>query len=77
MALGPLCVFSACFAVVQFGAPFSDGLNAGELSGGNVLVVSSDKVPVPVRVRYLDDPDAIGSVYNEANLPLGYFKAGE
>lgn len=24
MALGPLSVFSACFAVVQFGAPFSD-----------------------------------------------------
>ena len=52
-----------------------NGLNAGMVAGGNVLSVKSDKVPSPVRVRYLDDIDAVGTVFNEANLPLGYFEA--
>ena len=32
-------------------------------------------VTEPVRVKCLDDSDALGSVYNVANLPLGYFEA--
>ncbi|MBQ3341359.1 MAG: hypothetical protein IJG84_05650 [Kiritimatiellae bacterium] len=54
-----------------------NGLNAGMVAGGNVLSVRSAKVPHPVRVRYLDDNDAVGTVFNEANLPLGYFEVGE
>ena len=50
------------------------GLNAGMVADGNVLSVKSDKVPSPVRVRYLDGIDAVGTVFNEANLPLGYFE---
>ena len=53
------------------------GLNAGMVAGGNVLAVRSEKVPCPVRVRYLDGIDAVGTVFNEANLPLGYFEAAK
>ncbi len=54
-----------------------NGLNAGMVAGANVLAVRSETVPHPVRVRYLDDKDAVGTVFNEANLPLGYFEVGE
>lgn len=42
---------------------------------GKTLTVASDKVPDPVKVRYLYRDRTAGTVYNEAALPLGPFRS--
>ena len=42
---------------------------------GEELVVASKDVPAPVKVRYLGTPHTMGTVYNQASLPLGPFEA--
>ena len=42
---------------------------------GTELVVKSDAVTAPVKVRYLVRPKTMGTVYNQASLPLGPFEA--
>ncbi len=44
---------------------------------GSELVVRSDAVPAPVKVRYLVKPRTMGSVYSQAALPLGVFETGK
>jgi len=41
---------------------------------GPAIVVASDKVPEPVRARYMAKPRTSGTLYNEASLPLGVFE---
>ena len=42
---------------------------------GPAIVLSSDKVSEPVRVRYMGKSKTSGTLYNEASLPLGPFEA--
>ena len=42
---------------------------------GPVIVLSSDKVAEPVKVRYMGRNRTAGTLYNEASLPLGPFEA--
>ncbi len=42
---------------------------------GPVIVLSSDKVAEPVKVRYMGKSKTAGTLYNEASLPLGPFEA--
>ena len=42
---------------------------------GNAIVLKSDKVAAPVKVRYIGRPRTSGTMYNEASLPLGAFEA--
>ena len=42
---------------------------------GAEIVLSSDGVPEPVKVRYMGKPRTAGTLYNEASLPLGPFEA--
>ncbi|MBR2940961.1 MAG: hypothetical protein IKC14_06590 [Kiritimatiellae bacterium] len=42
---------------------------------GPTIVVASDKVAEPVRVRYMVKPRTAGTMYNEASLPLGVFES--
>ncbi|MBO7683348.1 MAG: hypothetical protein J6T51_01305, partial [Kiritimatiellae bacterium] len=42
---------------------------------GTELVVKSDAVPAPVKVRYMVRPKTMGTVYSQASLPLGPFEA--
>ena len=42
---------------------------------GKTLVVKSKDVPAPVKVRYLVRSRTMGSVYNQASLPLGPFSS--
>ena len=44
---------------------------------GPVLVLKSNLVPDPVRVRYMGQPRTSGILYNEASLPLGPFESGQ
>lgn len=44
---------------------------------GKELVVYSDEVKEPVKLRYLYSKPWFGSLYNEVNLPLGAFHIGE
>ena len=39
------------------------------------IVLSSDAVAEPVKVRYMGQPKTSGTLYNEASLPLGPFEA--
>ena len=39
------------------------------------IVLSSEAVPEPVKVRYMGQPKTSGTLYNEASLPLGPFEA--
>jgi len=39
------------------------------------IVLSSEAVPEPVKVRYMGQPRTSGTLYNEASLPLGPFEA--
>ena len=41
---------------------------------GAEIVLSSEGVPEPVKVRYMGKPRTFGSLYNEASLPLGPFE---
>jgi len=41
---------------------------------GAQIVVASDKVAAPVKVRYMAKPRTAGTMYNEASLPLGVFE---
>ena len=41
---------------------------------GPELVLKSEQVPDPVRVRYMGQPRTSGILYNEASLPLGPFE---
>ena len=38
------------------------------------IVLSSEAVPEPVKVRYMGQPKTSGTLYNEASLPLGPFE---
>ena len=40
-----------------------------------VIRLRSAAVQEPVRVRYMGQPGAVGTVYNELSLPLGYFES--
>jgi len=42
---------------------------------GAEIVLSSDQVKNPVKVRYMGQPRTSGTLYNEASLPLGPFEA--
>ncbi len=42
---------------------------------GNKIVLSSENVAEPVKVRYMGQPRTAGTLYNEASLPLGPFEA--
>ena len=42
---------------------------------GAEIVLSSDEVAQPVKVRYMGQPRTSGTLYNEASLPLGPFEA--
>ena len=42
---------------------------------GPTIIVASDKVAEPVRVRYMAKPRTAGTMYNEASLPLGVFES--
>ena len=42
---------------------------------GAEIVLSSDAVSAPVKVRYMGRPKTSGTLYNEASLPLGPFEA--
>lgn len=42
---------------------------------GTKIILSSEKVPEPVNVRYMGEEKTAGTLYNEANLPLGPFTA--
>ena len=41
---------------------------------GAEIVLKSDAVAAPVKVRYLGQPRTSGTMYNEASLPLGAFE---
>ena len=41
---------------------------------GAAIVLKSDAVAAPVKVRYLGQPRTSGTMYNEASLPLGAFE---
>ena len=41
---------------------------------GEKIILSSDGVPEPVKVRYMAKPRTSGTLYNEASLPLGPFE---
>ena len=43
---------------------------------GPELVLKSELVPDPVRVRYMGQPRTSSIIYNEASLPLGPFESG-
>ena len=43
------------------------------IDGANI-VLSSESVPEPVKVRYMGKPRTTGTLYNEASLPLGPFE---
>ena len=43
---------------------------------GPELVLTSEQVPDPARVRYMGQPRTSGILYNEASLPLGPFESG-
>ncbi len=45
----------------------------GRIDGSARLVVKSDAVRQPIRLRYCHSRPWLGTVYNEANLPLGAF----
>ena len=42
---------------------------------GPTIIVASDKVAAPVKVRYMAKPRTVGTLYNEASLPLGVFES--
>jgi len=42
---------------------------------GAEIVVASEKVAEPVKVRYMVKPRTMSTLYNEASLPLGIFEA--
>ena len=42
---------------------------------GDTIVLSSDAVPAPAKVRYMGKPKTSGTLYNEASLPLGPFES--
>ena len=42
---------------------------------GPKIVLSSEGVAAPVKVRYMGTPRTSGTLYNEASLPLGPFEA--
>lgn len=41
---------------------------------GSQIILQSEKVPSPAKVRYLGAPRTAGTVYNQASLPLGAFE---
>ena len=41
---------------------------------GAEIILSSEAVPAPVKVRYMGRPKTSGTLYNEASLPLGPFE---
>ncbi len=41
---------------------------------GGAIVLASDNVPTPKKVRYMGQPRTSGTLYNEASLPLGPFE---
>ena len=45
----------------------------GQIEGGARIVVKADGVDAPVRLRYCHSHPWLGTVYNEANLPLAAF----
>ena len=49
----------------------------GRIEGSSRIVVKSDEVSKPVSLRYCHSRPWIGTVYNEANLPLGAFHVAE
>ena len=48
---------------------------ATDFIDGPEIVLSSDAVKNPVKVRYMGQPRTSGTIYNEASLPLGPFEA--
>ena len=42
---------------------------------GDAIVLSSDAVPAPAKVRYMGKAKTSGTLYNEASLPLGPFES--
>lgn len=46
-----------------------------EFIDGAKLVLKSDKVAEPKKVRYMGKPRTAGTLYNEASLPLGPFES--
>lgn len=56
----------------KFGKPI-----VGDYIAGPVLELRSEAVPQPVKVRYLGEPRTMGTVYNQAALPLGAFEMKE
>ena len=61
------------FRTVRYGDGRTD---VTDFIDGPKIVVRSDKVSAPVRVRYMGKPLTAGTLYNEASLPLGPFEAG-
>ena len=53
------------------GAKWADVFQIDE----DVIRLRSKAVAEPVRVRYMGRPGAVGTVYNELSLPLGYFES--
>ena len=53
----------------KFGKPI-----VGDYIKGSALELQSEDVPEPVKVRYLGEPRTMGTVYNQAALPLGPFE---
>ena len=41
---------------------------------GATIILASDKVPAPVKARYMGKNRTFGTMYNEASLPLGPFE---
>ncbi len=50
-------------------------VNKSGIVKGVELVVKSAEVPVPEKVRYICRPQTMGTVFNQASLPLGPFEA--
>lgn len=42
---------------------------------GTDIVLFCEAVPEPLKVRYMGQPRTMGTLYNEASLPLGPFEA--
>jgi len=51
-----------------------DGQHYTDHIEGATLVLKSDRVAKPVKARYLVKPRTMGTLYNEASLPLGVFE---
>lgn len=54
-----------------------DGISCDtDFIDGPELVLKSEQVPAPVKVRYMGQPRTSGILYNEVSLPLGPFESG-